>query len=116
MTRASVSKAANPYMPIPAPLVEVIDETPTIKTFVIEPAEPIPFRAGQFVELTLPAADRLTLWDDIQPLEPGVVITVEPGIYFQDRGWGIRIEDMVLVKKNGFEVLTKVPKDLTILH
>ena len=39
-------------------------------------------------------------------LTEGMVITVEPGIYFKDR-WGIRIEDDVLVKKNGVEILTK---------
>jgi Xaa-Pro aminopeptidase/Xaa-Pro dipeptidase len=48
-------------------------------------------------------------------LEEGMVVTIEPGVYIPDL-WGIRIEDMVLVKKNGFEVLTKVPKDLTILQ
>ena len=48
-------------------------------------------------------------------LEAGMVVTIEPGVYIPDL-WGIRIEDMVLVKKNGFEVLTKVPKDLTILQ
>jgi len=50
-----------------------------------------------------------------QILEAGMVVTIEPGVYIPDV-WGIRIEDMVLVKENGFEVLTKVPKDLTVLH
>lgn len=44
-------------------------------------------------------------------LEPGMVVTVEPGIYQPDWG-GIRIEDDVLVTKDGFEVLTSVPKSL----
>jgi Xaa-Pro aminopeptidase len=44
-------------------------------------------------------------------LRPGMIITVEPGIYFPEWG-GIRIEDDVLVTRNGHEVLTNVPKDL----
>jgi Xaa-Pro aminopeptidase len=44
-------------------------------------------------------------------LKPGMVVTVEPGIYLP--GWGgIRIEDDVLVTRTGREVLTSVPKRL----
>jgi Xaa-Pro aminopeptidase len=42
-----------------------------------------------------------------QPLEPGVVITVEPGIYLPDEGIGIRIEDDVLVTEDGPVVLSR---------
>lgn len=41
-------------------------------------------------------------------LQPGMICTVEPGIYLPGFG-GVRIEDMVLVTKNGYERLTKLP-------
>jgi len=44
----------NPYMPIPATIDHIVEETPTIKTFGLRPEEPIVFQAGQFVELTVP--------------------------------------------------------------
>lgn len=42
----------NPYQPIASQITEIIDETPTIKTFTIRP-KPMDFEAGQFVELTV---------------------------------------------------------------
>ena len=46
------------------------------------------------------------------PLPAGAVITVEPGIYLPQRGFGIRIEDEVLITPNGAELLTgAIPKD-----
>ena len=42
------------------------------------------------------------------------VITVEPGIYLEDK-FGVRIEDFVVVKKNGCENLTKAEKKLIVL-
>jgi Xaa-Pro aminopeptidase len=43
-------------------------------------------------------------------LQPGMVITIEPGVYFPGK-WGIRIEDMVVVTSKGCEVLTPTGKD-----
>jgi Xaa-Pro aminopeptidase len=43
-------------------------------------------------------------------LQPGMVITIEPGVYFPGK-WGIRIEDMVVVTDKGCEVLTPTSKD-----
>ena len=44
-------------------------------------------------------------------LQPGMVITIEPGIYFPGK-WGVRIEDMVAVTSDGCEVMTPTSKDL----
>lgn len=44
-------------------------------------------------------------------LKPNMVVTVEPGIYVEGLG-GVRIEDVVLVTRDGYEVLTKLNKEL----
>lgn len=46
------------------------------------------------------------------PLEPGMIVTDEPGIYIPEENIGVRIEDMILITPDGNEVLTKrLPSD-----
>ena len=49
-----------------------------------------------------------------EPLRKGQVVTDEPGIYLPDK-FGVRIEDMLLITKNGCKNLTKAEKKLIIL-
>jgi Xaa-Pro aminopeptidase len=44
--------------------------------------------------------------DIMEPLKPGMVISIEPGVYIRDENLGVRIEDMVLVTNDGHRVLT----------
>jgi Xaa-Pro aminopeptidase len=46
-------------------------------------------------------------------LEAGMVVTVEPGLYYHPVG-GVRIEDTVLVTRTGIRNLTRFPKFLEI--
>ncbi len=45
--------------------------------------------------------------DVATPLEPGMVITIEPGLYIPEEGVGIRVEDMVLVTEQGPRILSE---------
>ena len=47
-------------------------------------------------------------------LRPGMVVTVEPGIYLPGVG-GVRIEDVVVIRRNGCDVLTATPKAMASL-
>jgi Xaa-Pro aminopeptidase len=78
-------------------------------------------RTGHWLGLDVHDVGAYRLGDYHLRLEPGMVLTVEPGIYISDRlpvsegqpeieerwkGIGIRIEDDVLVSKKGVEVLS----------
>lgn len=48
-------------------------------------------------------------------LKPGMVITVEPGIYIPELG-GVRIEDDILVTETGYQILTQSPREIDVLR
>jgi Xaa-Pro aminopeptidase len=51
-----------------------------------------------------------------QPLSPGMVLTVEPGIYIKEENIGIRLEDNILITENGNENLSsQLPKNISSL-
>ena len=66
---------------------------------------------GHGLGLEIHEPPRVGMGDEI--LKSGNVVTVEPGLYYEKLG-GIRIEDVVLVRKNGCEILSKFPKKFQV--
>lgn len=68
---------------------------------------------GHGIGLLVHEMPKISKFDNTM-LEENMVFTIEPGIYMSEWG-GVRIEDMVRVTKNGYEVLTRVSKEMTVL-
>jgi Xaa-Pro aminopeptidase len=65
---------------------------------------------GHGVGLEIHEAPRIAAAQN-EVLQPGMVITIEPGVYLPGR-WGVRIEDSVVVTEAGCDILTACAKDL----
>lgn len=79
-------------------------------------------RSGHWLGLDVHDAGRYRINNQWRPLEPGMVLTIEPGLYIDsthavDKRWlniGVRIEDDVVVTEDGCEILSKeIPKTVT---
>lgn len=74
-------------------LVDVISPESTASFF--------PHGLGHFIGLDVHDGGQID-----KPLEPGMVITIEPGIYIEAEGFGMRYEDTLLITETGYENLT----------
>jgi Xaa-Pro aminopeptidase len=69
---------------------------------------------GHGVGMEVHEGPRLSRQGDVT-LAAGQIVTVEPGVYVPGEV-GVRIEDLVVVTEDGHDVLSTLPKDLTIVH
>lgn len=73
-----------------------------------------PHSLGHGVGLQVHEAPSISKFSEGNELKTNSVITIEPATYIPEIG-GVRIEDDVLLTQNGYEVLTKSPKELTVI-
>ncbi|MFC1807471.1 FAD/NAD(P)-binding protein [Candidatus Omnitrophota bacterium] len=65
-------KTENPYRPIRAEVIETIKETPTIMTVRYKPDEPMSFKTGQFVEITIPGVGEAPFTPSSKPSQTDI--------------------------------------------
>ncbi|TCS94808.1 M24 family metallopeptidase [Hazenella coriacea] len=76
--------------------------------------EYFPHRIGHGLGISVHEFPSIIETDDSR-LEPGMVFTIEPGIYVPEIA-GVRIEDDILITEEGCEILTQFPKELLIVR
>ena len=81
------------------------------REYIVEKGYPtIPHSLGHGIGIEVHEAPRLSPVSK-EMLKEGMVFSIEPGIYLPGFG-GVRIEDLVVIERNGFRILTKSPKNL----
>jgi Xaa-Pro aminopeptidase len=70
---------------------------------------------GHGVGLDIHEGPRLSTFGPQTSLQPGHVVSVEPGLYYPDEGWGVRIEDTIAFDENGGIInLSDFPYEMVI--
>ncbi len=72
-----------------------------------------PHSLGHGVGLAIHEAPRLTVKKDVA-LKPNMIVTIEPAIYVEGN-YGVRLEDLVVLKEDSVEVLSKSEKGMIVL-
>ncbi len=81
----------NIYKPLRAELVEVIEESPTIKSFVLKPEKEFTFATGQFIELTLNGTGEAPFTPSSSPLvKDRIEITIMKAGYVTEKIHGLK--------------------------
>ncbi|WP_078434558.1 M24 family metallopeptidase [Metabacillus halosaccharovorans] len=94
-----------------------IGDLDTIARNIIEDAgfgENFPHRLGHGLGINVHEYPSMSFTND-EYLKVGMVYTIEPGIYLPKIG-GVRIEDDVVITEQGYETLTKFPKEFTVIN
>ena len=68
-SRASILMINNPYLPLKTEVIDVIEESSTIKTFRLKPETPLHFKAGQFIEMSIPGKGEAPFTPSSSPYE-----------------------------------------------
>ena len=89
-------KGNNIYRPIETEVIDVITETPTIKTIKLKPKEKITFQTGQFIELTIPGVGEAPFTPSSRPsVKDTMEVTVMKVGKVTEKIHGLRKGDIV---------------------
>lgn len=90
---------SNPFLPLMAEVLEVNEETPTIKTLVLNPEKEIKFRAGQFVQLGIPGVGEAPFTPSSSQFKTDTLdITILKAGFLTEKLHGVKQGDTVTVR------------------